>query len=504
MIDLAHERDPEILRQIAQLQDREIERLIEDNARLRTEVAQLRGVDPAGTQQELELIKELLAQREQALFGRSSEKRPHPASGGDQTVPAKPQRHGHGPRPQPNLPTIEELHTLPADKRACPTCGGELAEWKGQSEDSEEITVVERQFLVKTIKRQKYRCQCNAAVITAPAPPKLIPGGRYSPELVVDWAVAKYADHMPLERQVAAMARVGLELCSQTMFDQLWALSRLLEPCYDALRAHVLQAEVVGGDETRWPLLSGKSSPHYVWSLTSEKVAFYQISQGRSKQEARALLGGFSGVLMADGYSVYASLAKELGFTLVHCMAHVRRKFRDALPNAPGAAHAIDLIGKLYDVEREVPHLDIRDGPERRTEVLALRASLRNERSRRIVAALRDWAYETKPQVLPQGGLGKAIDYMLSLWPGLTRFLDDPRVPLDNNGTERALRGVVVGRKNHYGSKSLRGCTVSALFYTLVESAKLIGVDPHAYLLSATHTALAAPGTVTLPERLLA
>jgi transposase len=507
VIDLAHERDPEILRQVAQLQDREIGRLISDNARLREENARLRGQDPAGAQQELELMKELLAQREQALFGRSSEKRPRPADGvggsAGETAPAKAPRRGHGPRPQPSLPVVEELRTLPEDQLACPACGGTLAVMAGQSEDSEEITVVERQFLLKTIKRQKYRCRCNGAVVTAPAPPKLIPGGRYSPELAVHIAVAKYADHLPLERQVAAMARVGLEMTSQTAFDQLWVLHGLLRPSYDALGRRVLGAEVIGGDETRWPLLSGKTSAHYVWGLTSPEVAFYRVAEGRSKEAARVLLGSFSGVLMADGYSVYASLARESSFVLAHCWAHVRRKFHEAQPNAPQAAHALDLIGQLYAVEREAPPLDIRAGPEAQAEVLALRRTLRGERSRAIVHALRDWACETKPAVLPQSGLGKAIEYMLSLWVGLTRFLDDPRVGLDNNPTERALRGVVVGRKNHYGSKSLRGCQVAALFYTLIESAKLVGVDPHAYLLRATHAALAEPGTVTLPADLL-
>jgi transposase len=133
---------------------------------------------------------------------------------------------------------------------------------------------------------------------------------------------------------------------------------------------------------------------------------------------------------------------------------------------------------------------------------LALRARLREERSRPIIDALRNWAYETKPATLPQSSLGKAIDYMLSLWSGLTVFLADPWVPLDNNAAERALRGVVVGRKNHYGSHSKRGAEVAAILYTLFESAKLAGVDPHRYVLDATRRAIALPGTATLPENL--
>ena len=505
MIDLATERDPETLRQVAQLQDREIARLIKDNAHLRTELARLQGQTPGGVQQELELIKELLAQREQELFGRSSEKRPTPDSEErSATREATTPRRGHGPRPQASLPMVEEVRTLAEESRDCPACGGHVTEMKGQTEDSEEITVIERQFVLKTIKRQKYRCQCNSAVVTAPASPKLIPGGRYTPELAIHVAIAKYADHMPLERQVAAMARVGLEVCSQTLWDQILALAGHLTPSYEALYQRALQAEVVGGDETRWPLLTGGTSSYYAWSLTSPDVAFYQISKGRSTNEARALLGSYQGVVMADGYSVYASLARESRFELVHCWAHVRRKFFEAQQNAPQATHALDLIGQLYEVEREVPALSPRAGPEDHATARALRQTLREERSRPIIAALRDWAYQIKPTLLPQSGIGKAVDYMLSLWPGLTRFLVDPRVPLDNNATERSLRGLVVGRKNHYGSKSLRGCQVAAIFYSLVESAKLVGVNPHAYLLRATYEALANPGTVTLPTDLLA
>src|SRR5439155_1007561 len=121
------------------------------------------------------------------------------------------------------------------------------------------------------------------------------------------------------------------------------------------------------------------------------------------------------------------------------------------------------------------------------------------ERARPVVAAIRDWAYAQKPRALPESSLGKAITYMLGLWPGLTLFLDDPRIPVDNNQTERGLRGVVLGRKNHYGSRSERGTEVAALFYSLLESAKLAGVEPKLYLHTATRTALENPKAVILP-----
>ena len=136
-----------------------------------------------------------------------------------------------------------------------------------------------------------------------------------------------------------------------------------------------------------------------------------------------------------------------------------------------------------------------------RADTLTLRATLRREESAPIVEAIRTWAHQQR--ALPESSLGKAIAYMLGLWPGLTRFLDDPRIALDNNATERGLRGLVVGRKNHYGSRSQRGTEVAALFYSLIESAKLCGVEPKAYLLQAAAAALRTRGTVTLPHTLL-
>jgi transposase len=159
------------------------------------------------------------------------------------------------------------------------------------------------------------------------------------------------------------------------------------------------------------------------------------------------------------------------------------------------------LIGQLYAVERACPRLAGGTDEASRAEAVRLRATLRAEQSASLVAELRAWAH--RQRALPESSLGKAIAYMLGLWPGLTRFLEDPRIPLDNNATERGLRGMVVGRKNHYGSRSKRGTEVAALFYSLIESAKLCGVEPKAYLLQAVRAALANPGTVTLPHALL-
>src|SRR5438093_7304846 len=242
----------------------------------------------------------------------------------------------------------------------------------------------------------------------------------------------------------------------------------------------------------------------WAWSVTCDDAVTYTILDSRSQHAAREVLDGYRGVVVADGYGAYEALGRAgPAITLAHCWAHVRRKFVEAEPHYPApCAEIVDLIGQLYAVERSCPLPSPAAGGEDRADALALRARARTEQSAPIVQTIHAWVHQQR--ALPESALGKAIAYMLGLWRGLTRFLDDPRIPLDNNATERGLRGMVIGRKNHYGSRSQRGTEVAALFYSLIESAKLCGVEPKAYLLQALRAALTTPGTVTLPPALLA
>jgi len=371
---------------------------------------------------------------------------------------------------------------------------------KGQFEESEEVTVVKRQFLLVKHRRQKYRCTCNANVMTAPGPPKLKPGCRYSPEFAVEVAVSKYLDHAPLERQVRTMRREGLSIESQTLWDQLSTLAHHLEPSYAALRDRVLSSPILFADETSWRLLEKGAKKWWVWGAASHDAVYYEIRNSRAKESAEGLLEGYEGTVMADGYGVYESLSRASPkLTLVNCWAHARRKFEEIAENYPRESEEIlSLIGELYAVERDLPRWDPSAEVSAQREVLEERRRVRQSRSREILGRIRDWVYAERP--LPESELGKAIAYMGGRWRGLTAFIEDPRVPLDNNHAERAMRGVVLGRKNHYGSKSRRGTEVAAIFYTLLESAKLAGVEPKSYLMKATRAALEVPGTVTLPS----
>ena len=336
-----------------------------------------------------------------------------------------------------------------ADRQCCPKCGQPLAEMAGQFGDAEEITVVERRFVVVRHRRQKYRCRCNGHVETAATPPRLgaredARGHRYSVEFAVEVATQKYLDHLPLERQVRIMRREGLETDSQTLWDQLNALALVLAPSHVALAQHVLSAEWLGADETWWRVMvQPKAKRWWAWTLAREDTVVYRILDSRSHEAARHVLGDYRGIVVADGYGAYDALARgSPGFTLAHCWAHVRRKYVEAEPHYPGPCRAVlDLIGRLYAVEAEVPGLGPDATAEARAAARTLRARLRAEQSRAIVGEIRAWALAQR--VLPESGLGKAITYMLGLWVGLTHFLSDPRIPIDNNHTERGLRGVV-------------------------------------------------------------
>ncbi len=499
MVRIKNEHDLETLRQITLLVDNENQRLVNENVRLRVELARLHGV-PETEQLELSVLKQLQEKRE-SIF-RIDEKRTR-----KKTKAKKNKKKGHGPREQPHLPVVDKVIELAETEKKCSVCDGELGEMAGQYEESEVVTVVKRSFVIERHLRKKYCCRCNANVVTAPAATKLQPGGRYSVEFATEVAISKYLDHMPLERQVRMMRREGLDIDSQTLWDQLNVLARHLNPVYDALGEKVLESPVIHADETRWPLMgSMKKSAGTVWGVSSPDIAYYRMLPTKSTEDGQKVLGTYSGIAVVDGYAVYEVLARagpdgyaaRAGpqFRLAHCWAHVKRKFDEASEHYPQAcSEVLRLIGELYEVEREVP------GPfpgDEKAQKLRLR--LRKQRSQRILKAIRQWGESQRG--LPRSDFGKAVRYMLERWETLTLFAENPLVWLDNNHAERALREPVVGRKNHYGSRSKRGTDVAALFYTLCETAKLQNVDPRAYMLEAAYAAINQPGTVLLPDAL--
>lgn len=496
-------KDPALVRQAALLLEHENARLHKRLQELIAEIARLKG-DDGEKQLQLEVVRlqEQMAKMRADMFGASSEKR----KAKDGTATPRPARNGHGPRQQTELAIEEHAHELAEADRVCPDCGARLAEWEGQSEDSEEITVVERHFVVRKHLRKKYRCKHGCAPVTAPGPLKLVEGGRYSVEFAIYVAIAKYLYHLPLERQVRMYLANCLYVDSQTLWDQIEMLAKHLAPSYQALRDDVFASPLIHADETYWLMLSkGTGKKWYAWTVASHSTVFHKIFDSRSTAAAREVLEGYHGNVVADGYEPYQTVARAgpdgvLRYILAFCWAHVRRKYVKAEPFAPTCAEVIDLIAKLYEIERGLPNPHALTGAEQES-ALAHILAVRRERSVPVVEEIKAWA--GRQQALPESTFRKAIKYMLDLWHGLTVFLENPWVPLDNNLVERQIRPLVVGRKNHYGSKSKRGTEVAALFYSLIETAQLRGEDPAAYLQRAALAAIADPGTVTPPRAAL-
>src|SRR5437016_10501532 len=322
-----------------------------ENARLHRRLVELtrglgqgQGVVHAKLDLEIQRLQEELAARTRALFGPSSERRGGGEAAEAPRAPAPPR--GHGPRAQAALPLVEIVHTRPEEAAPCPQCGGTLEPWHDQYEEAEEIDVVERSFRIVRHRRQKYRCECGGCIVTAPGPAKLVPGGRYAVDFAVSVAVAKYLDHLPLARQVRQMARAGLTVDTQTLWDQLLALSHHLAPTYEALVAAVRAAPVVGADETTWQLMEpGRSKTWWVWALCGADAVVYRLLGTRSAAGAVTLLGNYRGIVVCDGYAAYRALAKHSPgeragptITLAHCWAHVRRQYVEAEASSPQAA----------------------------------------------------------------------------------------------------------------------------------------------------------------------
>jgi transposase len=500
VINLATETDIDRVRQVAILLERENSRLHKRLQELTEKLACAQGKDATTLQLEIAYLKETLERQNRALFGASSEKRTsRPAKRDDDREPQR----GHGPSAQPKLPIVEVIHKLDEADKACPSCGGVLAEMGEQFEESEEVDVVERSFRLVRHKRTKYRCSCGCAIETAPGPEKLIAGGRYSINFAVEVAIEKYLLHMPLARQERQMERQGLTVSTQTLWDQLFALGEHLRPSYAALRDLVLTSPVIGADETTWRLMGGgQSKTWWAWSICSEQGVYHHIHATRGVEAAEAILGSYAGVIVCDGYTAYSALERKRRHShegpappvLAHCWSHVRRKFFEAEPHDQRATEALDLINNLFAIEAEA--YETANG-----DLRARRAELRAARSREVITEIRRWMLTQR--ALPKSALGRAISYADGMWEGLCRFLEHPDAPIHNNATERGLRGIALGRKNHYGSRSHRGTVVAALCYSMIESARVAGVDPGMYLRQAARRAIANPGTVTLPHDLL-
>jgi len=450
---------------------------------------------------EIEALRARLAKLLRARFGRSSEKlreqveqleltladiderlaetEPAAVAPAENAAPEGPRRPARRPLPV-SLPRDLVEHAAPC---ACPACGGTL---RPLGEDVTEILdYVPGSFRVVRHVRPKLSCRACESIAQAPAPSLPIARGRAGAGLLAHVLVAKYADHLPLHRQAEIYAREDIDLSRSTLADMVGQTARLVRPLVDALARHVMSGERVHGDDTVVPVLQpglGRTRTARLWTYvrddrpfagTGPPAALYRYSPDRRGEHPRAHLAGFHGILQADGYAGYAGLYAAGGIVEAACWAHVRRKFFDVheATKSPLAREALDRIAALYRIEAAI-----------RGKPAAQRLRGRAEHSAPLLAALHAWLEATRSRISGRGELAGAIRYALARWPALTLILSDGRACLDNSAAERAMRPIAVGRRNWTFAGSDAGGHRAAAIYSLIETAKLNGLDPEAYL----------------------
>jgi transposase len=385
-------------------------------------------------------------------------------------------------RPLPaELP--REIETIVPTQQACPDCGGKL---RPLSEDvSEVLEYVPARFKVIRTVRPKLSCACCSRIVQEPAPHRPIDKGLAGPGLLAHVLVAKYADHLPLYRQAEIYARAGVELDRSTMADWVGGASRTLRPLVETLKSYVLSAEKLHGDDVPVPVLepgNGKTKTGRLWTYVRDdrrggskaaSAVWFAYSPDRKGEHPAAHLKSYRGILQADGFAGFNRLYEMGAVCEAACWAHVRRKFFDLHHGhaSPVAKEALERIGQLYGIEKEI-----------RGRSPAERKEVRQARSKPVLEAMHSWLKATMSKLSKKSELAKAIYYALERWTALMVFVDDGRVEMDNNAAERALRTVAVGRKNYLFAGSDAGGERAAAVYSLLGSAKLNGIDPEAYM----------------------
>ena len=345
---------------------------------------------------------------------------------------------------------------------------------------SEKLDYTPGVFSVERHIRGKWVCNECETLIQAPVPAQVIDKGIPTAGLLAQVMIAKYADHLPLYRQEKIFGRAGLAIPRSTLAQWVGTCGVQLQPLVDALCEVVLKHDVVHVDETPVQMLApGSKKTHraYVWAYATTSAAdiqavVYDFSPGRSGEYARNFLGDWKGKLVCDDYGGYkASFA--LGVTEIGCMAHARRKFYElhATKKSFLAEQALQYIAAIYEIEREVRDME----PDERRRI-------RQEKAAPLMDALHAWMIAQRELVFEGLAITKALDYSLKRWAALSRYLDDGAVPIDNNWCENQIRPWALGRKNWLFAGSLRSGQRAAALMSLIQSAKLNGHDPYAYL----------------------
>jgi transposase/uncharacterized protein YukE len=406
----------------------------------------------------------------------------------DDTPERKPRR-----RPRVSSATPRERRVLDPGS-SCPSCGGAL---RLLSEDqSDMLDIVIAQLKVVQLARLKKSCRCCEKIVQPPAPTRPIPGSMASAGLLAYVLVSKYDDQIPLYRLAEILARMGADIPDSTLVDWCGHAMKALKPLSDLIEEKVMACDLLHADDTPIRVLDrslrqeglGKGVKKgriwaYVrdqrpWAGPAPPGAVYRFAPDWKEEHVRSHLQSTTGILQADGYKGYAKLYAPgpdgaVRFQEAACWAHWRRDFHDVWTATKSeiAREALDRIGALYDIERRITG-----------QSAEVRASVRETHSRPKVEAFRVWAEQQLTRIPGKSDLAKAFRYGLSRWSSFCLFLQDGRVSIDNNAAERALRPIGIGRKNWLFAGAESGAETLARAMTLIETAKMNGVNPQTYL----------------------
>ena len=436
-----------------------------------------------------------------ALYGKSSEREPPRSpvpprddsgnSPGEEPAPRK--RVLLPSERYPNIPVVEQVVKFERSP-PCTCCGNEMEE-SGLFEISESLTVTPAKYSVIRQKRHQYRCgKCYGDLQAVPVPPRIKPGSSLSDEMILDVAMTKYCDLIPIQRYVAIAERLGVKgIPPQSLIEATHNLSETVAKTYELLKEEVVAARVLHADETPHRMLEGSDkSTWYLWGFSSLTASYFEAHDTRSGEVAsRFLAKSVCEFLMTDVYSGYGRGTREANairkaenraeITGLYCNAHARRRFKVAKRKKfeEAAQFFIDKYQEIYLLEAEAKGKP----PDR---VLELRKAMLPH-----FVEMKAQALATIGTFSRKSEMAVALRYFLNHFDPLTRFIRDPECPIDNNPQERLLRNPVIGRKTWYGTHSVRGAETAARLFSIIESCKLNGVNPREYfpaLIRAIHT----------------
>jgi len=383
-----------------------------------------------------------------------------------------PKRRKHFP---PHLPVMRTTFELPVDQLGC-ACGATMERFgEDVTKELERLEIA----VVHEIARAKYACKsCACGVKIAPGPDRVTDKGILGVGFLAHVLVERFAQHMPYNRLESKYASEGFDLSRTVLCDSAGRCADLLAPIAEQIKKDALASGIVQTDDTPVTIqedskLNSRQGRVWVCRGLGGEV-FFDMTESRGRDGPSAVLDGFTGYMQADAYPAYDAFYKDGTIKEVGCWAHARRYFIKAEDQEPAlAAEAILRIRELYSIERQA-----KDAGLESAQIRALRQTEALPRLER----LRDWMTTTRLKVLDKGRLAQAIDYALSNWSALVRYCEDGRLDIDNNGAERALRAIAVGRKNWIFFGNERGGKTAAVMYSLIATCKEHDVDPRTYL----------------------